>query len=148
MMDYSYSHSEPTWPYQSVWGPVARLIGSRAWPDRRAFDLGCGNGFLADELSKNAFRVSGVDPSVSGIEQAHKAFPHLNLEVGSTDEDLAARFGVFPLVYSIEVVEHVFDPKLYAKRFYELLEPGGLGIITTPYHGWLKNVAISMSGKW
>lgn len=99
-------------------------------------------------MSQLGFLVSGVDPSASGIEQAKKSFPHLTLRVAGTDEDLARTFGTLPLVYSFEVVEHVFEPMLYAKRFYDLLERGGLGIISTPYHGWLKNVAIAVSGQW
>ncbi len=30
----------------------------------------------------------------------------------------------------------------------EALRPGGLLIVTTPYHGWLKNVAVAASGKF
>ena len=33
------------------------------------------------------------------------------------------------------------------KRVYDLLEPGGLAIISTPYHGYLKNLALAASGK-
>ena len=116
--------------------------------DKRAFDLGCGNGVLADSLSKMGFTVTGVDASESGVAQARLWFPNCTFEVASGYDDLAARFGTFPLVISVEVIEHLMQPKLFAKRFYDLLEPGGCGIITTPYHGWLKNVTISVAGKW
>jgi 2-polyprenyl-6-hydroxyphenyl methylase/3-demethylubiquinone-9 3-methyltransferase len=29
-----------------------------------------------------------------------------------------------------------------------VLKPGGLLIISTPYHGYLKNLALSIFGKW
>jgi 2-polyprenyl-3-methyl-5-hydroxy-6-metoxy-1,4-benzoquinol methylase len=147
-MEYEYSHTKPTWDDSYVWRSVERAVSSRHWTDKRAFDLGCGNGFQADRLARLGFRVAGIDQSESGIALAQRSFPQLDLRVGSAYEDLAAQFGTFPLVLSIEVIEHLINPKLYAKRFYDLLEPGGMGIISTPYHGWIKNVVISISGKW
>ncbi|HKK16068.1 MAG TPA: methyltransferase domain-containing protein, partial [Gammaproteobacteria bacterium] len=35
-----------------------------------------------------------------------------------------------------------------ALTIYELLEPGGVAIISTPYHGYFKNLAISIFNKW
>jgi 2-polyprenyl-6-hydroxyphenyl methylase/3-demethylubiquinone-9 3-methyltransferase len=147
-MDYGYSHPQATWDDSAVWGAVQRAIEARGWLDKRAFDLGCGNGFQANKLSQLGFGVTAVDPSDSGIATAKEHFPQLKTAIASAYDDLAAKFGTFPLVYSIEVVEHLIDPKLYARRFFDLLEPRGLGIISTPYHGWLKNVAISVAGKW
>ena len=37
--------------------------------------------------------------------------------------------------------------KKYAKTVFELLEPGGTAIISTPYHGYIKNIALAVSGK-
>jgi 2-polyprenyl-6-hydroxyphenyl methylase/3-demethylubiquinone-9 3-methyltransferase len=73
-----------------------------------AFDLGCGNGSVANWLQQKGFTVSGVDPSVTGIAAAHDAHPTLNLKVGSAYDPLHESFGTFPLVVSLEVVEHVY----------------------------------------
>lgn len=35
-------------------------------------------------------------------------------------------------------------PRLAAK----LLKPGGVVLVTTPYHGYLKNLALSLLDKW
>jgi len=91
--------------------------------------------------------VAGVDPSKSGIEIARKADPDLRLEVGNAYEDLAGRYGPFPAVVSLEVVEHVYYPRKFARCVNDLLEPGGRAIISTPYHGYLKNVALALTGK-
>ena len=48
---------------------------------------------------------------------------------------------------SLEVVEHVHAPRQFARRIHDLLEPGGLAIISTPYHGYLKNVALAITGR-
>jgi len=51
------------------------------------------------------------------------------------------------VVLSLEVVEHVYDPRRYAATVFSLLEPGGTAIISTPYHGYCKNLAMALSGK-
>jgi 2-polyprenyl-3-methyl-5-hydroxy-6-metoxy-1,4-benzoquinol methylase len=102
---------------------------------------------MAQALCSRGYDVTGVDPSETGIARARQSFPHLRLEVGSTEEDLGAHYGQFPAVVSLEVVEHVFAPREYAKRVFELLEPGGIAIISTPYHSYMKNLALALSGK-
>lgn len=111
------------------------------------FELGCGNGFVAAQLSNEGYAISGVDPSTQGVSQARKHWPHLRLEQGSAYEDLPGRFGLFPVVLSLEVVEHVYSPRQYAGCVYDLLKPGGVAVISTPYHGYLKNLALALSGK-
>lgn len=115
--------------------------------ERKAFDLGCGNGVVADWLSSRGWTVVGVDPSVEGISQANSCFPGLRLEQGSAYDDLAERYGQFPLLLSLEVVEHVYAPREYAKTLFALVQPGGRAIISTPYHGYLKNLALAVTGK-
>ncbi|GAA0313973.1 class I SAM-dependent methyltransferase [Sphingomonas oligophenolica] len=116
-------------------------------PVGRIFELGCGNGTTAAMLQARGYSIIGVDPSVSGIEIAHREFPQCRLESGSSDEDLRARFGTFETVVSLEVAEHVYSPKLYAKAIFDLLEPGGIAIVSTPYHSYLKNLALAVSGR-
>ena len=115
--------------------------------DRRIFDLGCGNGSMAAWLDANGWDVAGVDPSEQGIGQANKAWPHLKLLVGSCYDDLAQKHGKFPVVISLEVVEHVYAPREYARCLFNLLEPGGAAVISTPYHGYWKNLALATTGK-
>jgi SAM-dependent methyltransferase len=43
--------------------------------------------------------------------------------------------------------EHVYAPRKYAKTIFDLLLPGGTAIISTPYHGYFKNLAMALSGK-
>ncbi|MEM9474845.1 MAG: class I SAM-dependent methyltransferase [Pseudomonadota bacterium] len=115
--------------------------------DKRLFDLGCGNGSVCAALSRDGWKISGVDPSADGIALARVRYPHLQLELGSCYDNLAQRFGSFPIVISLEVVEHVYAPRDYASTISSLLEPGGTALISTPYHGYLKNVALAVSGK-
>ena len=124
---------------------LLRILAER--PVGPIFELGCGNGTTAAMLQARGHDMIGVDPSVSGIEIAHREFPQCRLESGSSDEDLRTRFGTFETVVSLEVAEHVYSPKLYAKAISDLLEPGGIAIVSTPYHSYLKNLALAVSGK-
>ncbi|MDB6155833.1 MAG: ubiG 1, partial [Chthoniobacteraceae bacterium] len=54
----------------------------------------------------------------------------------------------FDLVVSTEVVEHLYSPREYAKGCFKALRPGGRFICTTPYHGFLKNLAIALTNQW
>ena len=53
---------------------------------------------------------------------------------------------MFPIVISLEVVEHVYAPRDYAATLLSLVEPGGVAIVSTPYHGYLKNLALALAG--
>ena len=114
---------------------------------RRLFELGCGNGSVANVLSQLKWDVTGIDPSTEGISQANAQFPLLKLYEGSAYDDLVGYYGQFPIVTSLEVVEHVYFPRKYATTLFSLVEPGGFAIVSTPYHGYWKNLALSLSGK-
>jgi 2-polyprenyl-3-methyl-5-hydroxy-6-metoxy-1,4-benzoquinol methylase len=91
--------------------------------------------------------VAGVDPSREGI--AHARVRGSNLRVGSAYDDLATEFGRWPFVLCVEVVEHVYFPHRLARTLHELCDPGALAIVSTPYHGYWKNLALSLvPGAW
>lgn len=127
---------------------VTKMLDATGASERRLFDCGCGNGSFGHRLAGQGWDVTGVDPSEDGIRIAQGNYPDIRVEAGSTEEDLSARFGTFPVVISLEVVEHVYAPKEYMARIHDLVEPGGSVILSTPYHGYLKNLAIAVTGKW
>jgi 2-polyprenyl-3-methyl-5-hydroxy-6-metoxy-1,4-benzoquinol methylase len=120
---------------------------ARTSADKRLFELGCGNGSVAAFLAAQGWDVTGVDPSSEGIGQANRAYPQLKLYQGSAYDELAETYGRYPVVTSLEVVEHVYAPRKYAQTLFSLLEPGGTAILSTPFHGYWKNLALALSGK-
>lgn len=142
---YVHHNSELGQHHNYILPTVLKVLQSGS--GKRVFDLGFGNGSTADFLTQKGFEVTGIDPSEQGVRYAKQTYPHLRLEEGSAYEDLASRFGTFPSVVSLEVVEHVFLPRDYARTLYSLVEPGGVAVVSTPYHGYLKNVALAVSGK-
>lgn len=146
--DYKYHDAGHSGSHTYLWPTVETIArNAKANGATRVFDLGCGNGSITAKLAAVGLEATGMDPSNSGIEIARKAFPNCRFEVGSAYEDLAARFGRFPLVISLEVVEHLYDPRAFARSVFDLLEPGGTVVVSTPYHGYVKNCALALSGK-
>jgi 2-polyprenyl-6-hydroxyphenyl methylase/3-demethylubiquinone-9 3-methyltransferase len=142
---YRYNHASLGHHHAYILPIVERVIATER--TNRIFDLGCGNGSTAAYFAARGYEVAGVDPSEDGIAFAKETHPDLRLEIGSAYDDLASRFGTFPCVISLEVVEHLYSPRHYARTITDLLEPGGVAVISTPYHGYLKNIALAVSGK-
>lgn len=89
----------------------------------------------------------GVDASSDGVRIANERWPGLDVFQRSLYDDLAAAYGRFDAATCIEVIEHLFDPPAFLARVRELLAPNGTLILSTPYHGYLKNLAIALAGK-
>jgi 2-polyprenyl-3-methyl-5-hydroxy-6-metoxy-1,4-benzoquinol methylase len=146
---YRWPSAEPTSAHAYLWPAVTRILAKGVGQGRakRVFDVGCGNGAIARALAADGFEVAGVDPSREGIAYARES--GLDLRAGSAYDDLAAEFGRWPFVLCLEVVEHVYFPHRLARTLFELCEPGALAIVSTPYHGYWKNLALSVvPGAW
>ncbi|HVC47048.1 MAG TPA: class I SAM-dependent methyltransferase [Terracidiphilus sp.] len=126
--------------------PVLKELRARGI--HRVFDLGCGSGYVDSVLTKEGIETLGVDPSENGIALANATYPNIRIFPGSAYDDLAGKWGKFPAVMSLEVVEHLYDPTHWASTAFDLIEPNGIFIVSTPYHGWLKNVVIAATGKF
>lgn len=116
----------------------------------RVLDVGCGNGTFSAGLIDEGCRVVGVDVSPQGVEAARQQFPKGRWEVIAADRDMLEqlREEPFDLVISTEVVEHLYAPRDWARGCFAALKPGGRMICSTPYHGYLKNLMLSVFDKW
>ena len=113
-------------------------------------DMGCGSGVMAARYRDWGFTVVGTEVSAEGLEQARSADPEVTFVQASAYDDHAT-FGPpggFDVVVSTEVIEHLIDPEAMLQRAYEAVRPGGTVIVTTPYHGYVKNLAISLANGW
>ena len=144
---YGYEDGELNSSYGYLLPALQTELGRLDGDDKRLFDLGCGNGSIGAAVGREGWDVTGVDVSSDGIAYANRVHPELRLETGSAYEDLAGKYGTFPVVVSLEVVEHLYDPRTYARTLFDLLEPGGTAIVSTPYHGYWKNLVIALTGK-
>jgi SAM-dependent methyltransferase len=126
----------------------------KLWPqsDRplRLLDVGCGNGYIAGHYLARGHQVVGIDLSPEGIELARRTYPAGRFELMEADENILQKLGEepFDVVISTEVVEHLYSPRPYARGCYSALKPGGRFILSTPYHGYLKNLAVAVLGRF
>lgn len=121
---------------------ICRKLGAR-----RILDLGCGNGALCGALSRAGFSVTGCDPSAEGIRIAREHFPEVSFHVMGVYDDPSALGQGFDAVVSTEVIEHIFYPRYLPRFAAQVLRDGGHLILTTPYHGYFKNLALALSGR-
>ena len=146
--NYSYHSEDPSWSNQYLWPRLEQLVLRHLNDGASIIDVGCGNGLISKNLADLTFKVVGVDPSESGIAAATKSPTRVDFYTRSTYDDLVQEFGRFDAVVSLEVVEHCFSPQNYAKTVYDLLSPGGIAFISTPFHGYWKNLALAIAGKF
>ncbi len=130
--------------------PVLQSLCRKLEPHSRVLDVGCGNGALAKEFSKMGHQVVGIDMASKGVNIARDYCPEGRFEVLPADENLVPNLGEsgFDLVYTIEVIEHIYDPTTFLQGCFSAIKPGGTFICSTPYHGYLKNLAISLANGW
>jgi 2-polyprenyl-6-hydroxyphenyl methylase/3-demethylubiquinone-9 3-methyltransferase len=135
--------------------PILRLVDELAVRSKarnhtlRVFDAGCGNGALLLSLMTRGYVLAGCDASQSGVREARKQCGQLaQVEHLSVYDDLAAVFDrKWDVVIATEVIEHLYSPRVFIERAKEMLRPGGTLILTTPYHGYIKNLVMAVSGK-
>ncbi|MBM4430282.1 MAG: class I SAM-dependent methyltransferase [Chloroflexi bacterium] len=115
-------------------------------PGSAILDAGCGNGEFGVFLAQLGYWVSGVDISESAVVRARSICPAGHFEVASLEHELPFADGTFQAIWCTEVLEHLFGVHATLAHLNRVLASGGLLIITVPYHGLIKNLAIALSG--
>lgn len=114
----------------------------------RVLDLGCGNGSLSNLIAQQGYEVVGVEESELGFKFARLNFPECHfIQASIYDLPYPELKNSFDVVISLEVIEHLLYPKELVRAAKKCLKPNGRLIITTPYHGYLKNLFLAVSGK-
>lgn len=145
--DYGYSSAEGSGTAEVIYAAVERLLSLNAVANARVLDLGCGNGRFARRLAGLGYRAHGVDTSASGIAIASKSDPAVPFFCGTAAALLQSGEPPFDAVVSVEVIEHCPSTQDFCNELASCLRPGGSAIVTTPYHGYLKNLVIAALGK-
>ena len=120
--------------------------GFRPLEGKTALDVGCGAGLLAEPLARLGARVTAVDASEELIAaaKAHAEASGLDIDYrAAAVEDVE---GNFDLVTSLEVVEHVAEPRSFIAALASRLAPGGLLIVSTPNRtAWSRLLTITLA---
>ncbi len=113
------------------WGGDTR--SHRPLAGKRALDVGCGAGLLAEPLARLGAAVTGIDAAAENVAVArdHAAGAGLNIEYLHGDLTEIAP-GPYNLVTAMEVIEHVADKPAFVTALAAALAPGGLMVLSTP----------------
>ncbi|OUU51303.1 MAG: hypothetical protein CBC25_05780 [Pelagibacteraceae bacterium TMED65] len=115
---------------------------------KKILDIGSGNGYFCNILKKYCDRIDGIEPSLRGYEISKKEYSDLNFYNKSCYDNPEDFKNNYDLVISTEVIEHLYYPSKLIQFARECIKDKGYLIITTPYHGYLKNLAISIINGW
>ncbi|MDR3764209.1 MAG: class I SAM-dependent methyltransferase [Acidobacteriota bacterium] len=127
--------------------PVVRYL--RASGAKNVLDLGCGNGNFTAFLAAQGFTMQGCDGSSSGLAIARAASPSIPFFQHDFAAPLADSYREkYDAVVSMEVIEHLLLPRMLMKSAYEALLPGGTFVLSTPYHGYLKNLLLALTNQF
>lgn len=98
-------------------------------------DVGCGNGWVAKYFLSKRKKVVSMDISFKNPVEVLKENPDENHAALVADAyHLPFKKNSFDAIIASEILEHVYDPKLFMIKLLEALKPGGRLIITTPYN--------------
>jgi 2-polyprenyl-3-methyl-5-hydroxy-6-metoxy-1,4-benzoquinol methylase len=125
----------------ALWNAV-RTSGSSP---SRFLDVGCGQGDLVAEALARGYMAQGIDISEEAVKRAGRIHPEAIVTAHPVEErPWPLEKESVDLVASFEVIEHLMQPAELIRGSCDVLRPGGYLAITTPYHGILKNVALSL----
>ncbi len=107
-------------------------------------DYGCGNGEILRELRgiNSGARYIGVDVSETALATARAVLPEATFHQVSDGDRVPVSAASVDFIFSSEVIEHVYDTEVVFAEFARLLRQSGRVLITTPYHGLIKNLLI------
>jgi 2-polyprenyl-3-methyl-5-hydroxy-6-metoxy-1,4-benzoquinol methylase len=147
--DFGWSSGVPPDSYDCIAPRILAIL--KQLDVKRVLDLGAGTGALCAQLESAGYQVVGAEYDKKGVHIARSSYPEItfyNFGVQDNPADLLAREQEFDVVVSTEVIEHLFSPHLLPICARGVLRPGGYLVVTTPYHGYLKNLALSIFDHW
>lgn len=111
-------------------------------------DYGCGIGTYVSQILKinPKINIIGMDISDRAIKIIKKKFPKGTFFVQTEEKKFPVRNNTVDFILAMDVIEHVFDAQTLFGQFHHALKPGGKIFISTPYHGFIKNLCIVLLG--
>jgi SAM-dependent methyltransferase len=147
LKDYHFDDEKPLLTEAYLLNPILKVLENKQ--NYKILDVGCGNGSIANTLIKLGYDVYGVDASIAGIDFANNINPNrffiCDFEKMTLPPEIPIR--EFDMIISTEVIEHLYSPHAFMKFCRICLKPHGEILLSTPYHGYLKNLLLSITNK-
>lgn len=149
MGEYNYSTNQKDHIHAYLENPVIGFLNPEK--NKKILDVGCGNGWLTNVLIDQGYDAYGIDSSSKGIQIANQKSPGRFFLHNVEGQSLPAEICDIPFdtILSTEVIEHIYSPQSFLAFCRKALEKNGGGelILSTPYHGYWKNLALAITGK-
>lgn len=147
--DYNWSTTE-AYSTNYILPKIIELLDKKK--NKCILDLGCGNGLMTKAILEMGYDIYGIDASETGIAIASKNYPDRFFLQDISDDNLPVEIQdkKFDTIISTEVIEHIYNPYQYltfCSKIFEKNSNKGHLILSTPYHGYIKNLALAMAGK-
>jgi 2-polyprenyl-3-methyl-5-hydroxy-6-metoxy-1,4-benzoquinol methylase len=116
-------------------------------PAARVLDVGCADGFVAEDLRRLGHRVTGVDVMARpGVKERVDHFIEADLDEGLPVS--LAEGDAFDVVLAADVLEHVRDPEGLLRELHDVLGNGGRLLVSVPNFGhWYPRLRV-LSGRF
>ena len=128
---------------------LIKIIKSQHPKPKHILDIGCGSGFLANQI-KTIFpkaNIYGIDISQKALALAKKKYPKIKFIYADAQARLPFNNNFFELVISGEHIEHLVNTDHYLKEINRVTKTNGVLIITTPNLASWFNRILLLFGK-
>lgn len=113
---------------------------------RRAADVGCGAGLLAEPLARLGAEVTAVDAAPENIAAARVHAQGQGLEIDYRIGGVERLEGRYDLITCLEVIEHVAEVRTFVGALAEALAEDGRLVLSTPNRtAWSRIVLIGIA---
>ena len=113
---------------------------------KRALDVGCGAGLLAEPQARLGAQFTAIDPAEELIEAARDHAAGQGLAIDYRVAAVENLEGEFDLITAMEVIEHTADPQQFLSELAKRLAPNGLLMLSTPNAtGWSRLITITLA---
>lgn len=116
-------------------------------PGRRLLDLGCGDGVLGELLKSRFDEVAGIDVSEPALAAA-KQRGVVTHQVNVDEEPLPFPDAHFDAVTCLDLIEHVFEPRVLVREIARVLALGGSLYIAFPNMRYALRIKEIIAGRF
>lgn len=116
-------------------------------PGRRLLDLGCGDGVLGQALRDRFEEVVGADISESALEAAARR-GLITQRINADSPPFPFPDSTFDAITCLDLIEHVFEPRVLVTEIARILAPGGVLYLATPNMRYLLRIKELALGRF
>ena len=128
---------------------ILNYLKSNQVEGSRILDVGCGGGFLSNELARHGHEVIGVDVSLESLRVAQR-----HDETGKVRYEIADAYHlpypdeVFDVITAMDFLEHVDKPQAVIAEFSRVLRPGGFFFFHTFNRNPISHLVVIKFLEW